>query len=118
MHELTEVIHNHYPPYCRESCDVPSYVGGWAEHVAAAVQAELVRASTVTTEAELNALPEFTVIGAPVRDDDGTIAARVPFLKSPEGTWYSGSEEVTDEELSQLFNEGNPIVLFRPEVTP
>ena len=40
MHELTEVIHNHYPPYCRESCDVPSYVGGWAEHVAAAVQAE------------------------------------------------------------------------------
>lgn len=62
MHELTEVIHNHYPPYCRESCDVPSYVGGWAEHVAAAVQAELVRASTVTTEAELNALPEGTLI--------------------------------------------------------
>jgi hypothetical protein len=78
MHDLTELLGAHRPettkhagatfPYeCRCGAE---FVDGdhdrhWREYERH-VQAELVRASTVTTEAELNALPEETIIRAEV----------------------------------------------------
>lgn len=105
MHELTEVIHNHYPPYCRESCDVPSYVGGWAEHVAAAVQAELARANSVTTVEELDALPYNTIL----LDSDGDVYVVGDF--NPVNLCAVGAAMNEPPALPA-------IVLFRPEVTP
>lgn len=70
----------------------------------------------IRTVEELDAQPPFTVIGAPVRDGDGVITAWMPLLKSPDGPWYTGDREVEEDEVPEVFEEGNPIVLFRPGV--
>lgn len=72
--------------------------------IAAAIQAELVRASTVTTEAELNALPAKTVI----HDRDGEVFVYEDELER--GWFYPGDDDPLPSRMIDL----PATVLFRP----